>query len=871
MLEINFIYKGQNYLIQYQELTKVKEAFEEFANKNFLKIEELIFFYKEIKVNLNLDLSIQQQFDLEKDIKIGNNNEKMLEILVFNKAPFKNNLTENDVNINLNDDEDAFEKIKNIEINFIYKNKDNIFQTNSSISLKKICTNFSEQNFLDIKYLIFIYNGIQIDITSDNSILKQLKSESEYIKDIQRIDLLVFEDFYQVIFSFGKIPIPPLDVKETIQIKELINKFEEITKLKKEDFSFIYNTNFIKEPSKVNSNEKKPGEENIWDKSMIDIMNQMDKKKKSITIIVYENNDDISVNTRSIEKKDGEEVLIEDIIKVKILNRPYNITINAKKDDKLKDIILLFAEKADKSQEDLEKILFIYKKGIYSLNNINEKTLIDIATHSDISNKEMIFAITNIIKEEQPYPDENREIDNNLNENLLVKGELYNEYHKSYKFYVWNFFILAIQYFSIIITLTLCFIFKANEIFHFRYNYILYIILFIIVFVFSFVIHELSDKSNKNIIYYIITYPVIIIIFSLLLSQYLEYKYIIIGLSLIFLENLSQAIYVIIFKKYKLLFFGISSSVLSLIGIILFSAFWIKDLLPIIYVSIFYLCTIGYNLLFTYITLQYCKSNEYYFSITIFNYGIFLSMAYGIKSFFISIIISSEEFNYEDSLIKVFIVLIIQYIVIIIPLWIIFSNDFFDKINNVNEPDLSLFHSAFWPPSGLSLIICLVFLCYIDDEPNNCNGFIFCHIIYVPIMISYYFSFSLVIEYKYILCFMFIIFIDLLIIIILILLFRTEKIGYIFVFCFIIDIIAILLFHFLWLKSTKAIIAIPILSFGIIIYLIILSILAKDKYNGDLHLSLFIIDYGFFFLVYFMVLLVLYLICLLAGLVCENL
>ena len=93
------------------------------------------------------------------------------------------------------------------------------------------------------------------------------------------------------------------------------------------------------------------------------------------------------------------------------------------------------------------------------------------------------------------------------------------------------------------------------------------------------------------------------------------------------MEKLSQGIYVIIFKKNRLLFFFISSCVLSLIGLILFSVFWIKDLLPIIYVSIFYLGTIGINLFLTYISSEYCNCNEYFFSIMIFNYGIFLVVA----------------------------------------------------------------------------------------------------------------------------------------------------------------------------------------------------------------------------------------------------
>ena len=44
MLEINFIYKRQDHIIQYDKSTFVKNVFEEYANKYSLEIENLIFF-----------------------------------------------------------------------------------------------------------------------------------------------------------------------------------------------------------------------------------------------------------------------------------------------------------------------------------------------------------------------------------------------------------------------------------------------------------------------------------------------------------------------------------------------------------------------------------------------------------------------------------------------------------------------------------------------------------------------------------------------------------------------------------------------------------------------------------------------------------
>ena len=63
MLEINFIYKRQEHIIQYDKSTTVRAAFEEFVNKNSLKLEDLIFYRNNIKVNLNTNFYKERRFD----------------------------------------------------------------------------------------------------------------------------------------------------------------------------------------------------------------------------------------------------------------------------------------------------------------------------------------------------------------------------------------------------------------------------------------------------------------------------------------------------------------------------------------------------------------------------------------------------------------------------------------------------------------------------------------------------------------------------------------------------------------------------------------------------------------------------------------
>ena len=168
MFGIYFIYKSQENIIQYGKSTIIKTAFEEYANKISLEIENLIFFHNDIRVNLNMKISIEQLFGVENQKnKIENNKEPILEVLVFDKNNIKDE--ENDI---LNEEEEKIlEKLETIEINFIYKKTDNIINCSPNSSLKDICEQFSDNRSLDMKYLMFIYNDTLLDIKEDISII----------------------------------------------------------------------------------------------------------------------------------------------------------------------------------------------------------------------------------------------------------------------------------------------------------------------------------------------------------------------------------------------------------------------------------------------------------------------------------------------------------------------------------------------------------------------------------------------------------------------------------------------------------------------------------------------------------------------------
>ena len=66
MIEILFLYKHKEFNFKLKEPKKIKDVCEEFAIKESLNINDLIFIYKSEKISLETELYIEEQFDLEK-------------------------------------------------------------------------------------------------------------------------------------------------------------------------------------------------------------------------------------------------------------------------------------------------------------------------------------------------------------------------------------------------------------------------------------------------------------------------------------------------------------------------------------------------------------------------------------------------------------------------------------------------------------------------------------------------------------------------------------------------------------------------------------------------------------------------------------
>ena len=529
-----------------------------------------------------------------------------------------------------------------------------------------------------------------------------------------------------------------------------------------------------------------------------------------------------------------------------LIPNPNPDIINCKKSDKLLDILVKYIAEKGLKKENLQ---FLYQAE--ELINVNDKTVGELITKNDKSEGIMTIMV-------RDYVGISRSNSIISQDKVVFRADPPPMDEKHFYFRISK--ILGVQYIYIILFTTIGIFCEINKIFMNDDVHIIFKILPI-----------QNNKSSNYMIIIHTSYTIFIIYYCLLISVYLEYKYIIIGLCLILLEVLSLGIYVLIFKV-KFLYFCIASFSLSLLGHILFSTLWVQSLLPIVYVSIFYFLTNIYFILTIYISKS--ENDEYYYPVIIFEYGIFLGLEYGIKKavIFIYDYITGnlDELDIAKEKAKIFVILLIQYTIIIIVVWITFAAIGKESVS------LGTFHALFWICTVINLIICIVIVCN-GLKPSDSRGYYFCSIIYVPIMISYYIAFSYAINKEQILSFLFIIFFDLLSIVILILVFKTDHCGYVFIACIIPSIIAVICYHFCWFHKHTILTNISVIASFIIIYIVFGFLIIKrmpdgsDEYYEDYYIfSVVLFDYGFFGVIFAITFGIIALIIAIIGYICEN-
>ena len=437
-------------------------------------------------------------------------------------------------------------------------------------------------------------------------------------------------------------------------------------------------------------------------------------------------------------------------------------------------------------------------------------------------------------------------IDNYIRERIADNS---NEFQNKKYFYLFNFIILITQY-AIILTITILGLeYKVNEMLikseaSLPTKYVPFLVFIFISCIIIMCLYQY--KTNKWFIIFHIFYPPFIIYYLYLFSSFIDSKCIIIGLSLVGIE-LFSLLFNIFLKKFETKHFILFSSSFSLIGLIFFSVFWIKSWLPILYMSIFWLISNAIYICIILAIHKYCGFHEYFYSSLIFDYNLILGIILIIYKPFYFCNERRKRNNYDfEKNIKKFGILLIQYAIITIFVWIGFSFGWNDNIRDDNFLIRLLTCLSSMANVGICLASIINTDLFNDLSENVCD--IFYIIFHVPLMIIYIYAFSIIIENKYILSFVFILFLDMLCIFLFVSSCNSNFLAA-FISCLFSNIIAIILFHFCWLYNVKALIWLIVLSIITNIYLNIMVYLAQDKFEDKIIFSVFSINYGLFILI----------------------
>ena len=294
---------------------------------------------------------------------------------------------------------------------------------------------------------------------------------------------------------------------------------------------------------------------------------------------------------------------------------------------------------------------------------------------------------------------------------------------------------------------------------------------------------------------------------------------------------------------------GLSSFLLGLLSVIGFY-FWIKNIIIITIIYSIGLSFILYSVFMIIVILKISLKDEYIYSTIIFNFSILYAIAFSLTKIISDLyqyIINFKSLYTENILflVKIYFIDIIQFILIIFFVYL----GFFLELNKYFISNTKFMIWTFVVVSFILLLLSLI-LCLIkyNHRETNGNGWNIYHFIFVPSIIIYSFLLSKFVEQKIILCLLFIFLSDLIALELYTLYSKSDNFcGYFFI-PFIINAIAVILFHFLWIKSNIAIIYIPIIAFAYVIYLnIFIFLFIKAICDKDeIKIASIFITYGIF-------------------------
>ena len=508
-----------------------------------------------------------------------------------------------------------------------------------------------------------------------------------------------------------------------------------------------------------------------------------------------------------------------------------------------------------------------------------------------------IMGLTYIIKNGLQY------IIINIKERIRLLNEQESYTNDKRLYILESFLILFFQHMSVVLISFIGFFTGFYEIFANSTTNIIFLVfqILVVIFLAIFLANKecFENKNGSYMIILLIIYPIFIIYYSFLISQSIDYKYTIIGLSFILIEISIPIICIFYYNDYHLLIYAINSTIFSLVSFIIFSVLWIKDILPIIYTGLFWIAIDAYYILYVFLLTNILNGYGYIFSVITFNYYIYFLLAFvakyigigfgyliqyigkGIKIILEDIKKRKEEGNASSEVFKLFFIFFIQYTIITVVVWIGIASGIERYLK-----EGTTFMILMICNSIINLFLCIIFVYFVHYEKKGV-GFCFYKYFYVPMMILYYFLFSTFIESDYILCFLFILFFELLFLVIFIFYFKIENFIIINAIGVIINTITILFFHFLWVQDGIVTRNISLITLSVDIYILVLGLVLfhfindKNDKNYIEDFTNIAFNYGLFCLVFALAIALLALgiaiaigtiglICWICSCICEN-
>ena len=539
-------------------------------------------------------------------------------------------------------------------------------------------------------------------------------------------------------------------------------------------------------------------------------------------------------------------------------------------------IINVFQRFASEINTDLNNIYFLYKGAYFSSNNCNDKTVSDIVDKFDKNRKVMNIIVmnnentilsksTNSFKEDKENINSMNNRDTNFSlEDNLVDSEKIKPSDSSFDikktFYLINNYIIFIQHFIIFLFSLLGFVFEIKNEANTIYDKFIYITTIIFLFSFFSILFLGKYKKSSSMIIFILLYPIIVIYSIFLLSKYIKYEYMFYTLCFPLIEIFILKFQVIVWKEYFICCFFLTSFILSVPFIFIYYFLFSYDIDLIFYFIIF---TIFYFIINNKLSKKFYQYDEIYFSVILFDYGIVLGLAYVIKLILNNLInyIKGRIDKIDNTQFKIFGTLLGQYFII----YIFVLMSFCFKWNKDIKKDKITFWRIIIIITSINFVLC--FFGYFNfpeksqkkDDINN-NILYIHHIFYMPMMIIYYIAFSYFINENYILWFIYLIFVDLYGITSSIFVSGKYSSAMILFICSIANSIYSFGLHFTLLNNAEKTLTILSISFGPVIYLILVSAILKRFKNFNDNNYLFAFDYGLFGLIPMLIYLVLYII-----------